>query len=600
MKTLHFKIAFLLWALVCPWLVNAQSECVLTASHGRMVSPSITHVSTSGVFLDVNDMEFCINVNVHNIARTDGTGGVPTTVLNAQVDLLNDQFSGTGIHFEWDGNISNINSNEVYDTEFIFISGACRTGDLSALDSFDDPNAIDLFFHGADIDASASEGVLAGTKILFTRSHAGTPIVAHEMGHTLGLFHVYHGTIGVFGDGSANETNCENNDGFIGHVAECPPGSGTFNGDTAGDYVRDTDSATTDFSLGVGCSGEPENMGAFPCGTPYGPQDLTNFMRSTGYESCRDNFTLYQSIRMKYFLWEAGPVPDGLPIHSTIVECPTDPPTCVDCEGADSRTQTVFETANPSFTNACEYTIEWPTGFWDECVQSYRIEWNGEPAVTLLQGDDTSTIFATSGTYPVTITEILTSDVECTFTYDLVVSTACDPEPDCSKTCSEIMDRINSSLTPLYTNPCWSYSIDIPAMDGCYTGTVNWGEGGGHEPMILGTTMTHMYSNPGPYTIRIILYDADGRRCEKKVRNIQINCSSKAVLFPNPTSGTFEVQTDKTITQLTVRSIYGKTVHVLTDNFKRPISISNELSGIYFVEVNFDDGTSVIKKLVLE
>ncbi|MEL6811585.1 MAG: zinc-dependent metalloprotease [Bacteroidota bacterium] len=99
----------------------------------------------------------------------------------------------------------------------------------------------------------------------------------------------------------------------------------------------------------------------------------------------------------------------------------------------------------------------------------------------------------------------------------------------------------------------------------------------------------------------------DGTSCEGLVELFPMECGQSksnldVTISPNPTQGSFTVTPDQDIAiqGIHVRNIYGKLIVSKRSQLDEQINIAHEFTGIYFVEVRFEDGTSTIKKLVLD
>lgn len=76
-----------------------------------------------------------------------------------------------------------------------------------------------------------------------------------------------------------------------------------------------------------------------------------------------------------------------------------------------------------------------------------------------------------------------------------------------------------------------------------------------------------------------------------------VDLSDNVVIYPNPTSNLFYIQTELVITQILIRNLYGSIVNRLVYPPKfEPISILDK--GVYFIELNFED-RFIIKKVVV-
>ncbi len=71
---------------------------------------------------------------------------------------------------------------------------------------------------------------------------------------------------------------------------------------------------------------------------------------------------------------------------------------------------------------------------------------------------------------------------------------------------------------------------------------------------------------------------------------------TKVNIYPNPTSSYINIETSNLISGLILNDINGKSLDVsLIDN---KIDLSNLQSGVYFLKVNFDSGSEVVKKII--
>ena len=103
-------------------------------------------------------------------------------------------------------------------------------------------------------------------------------------------------------------------------------------------------------------------------------------------------------------------------------------------------------------------------------------------------------------------------------------------------------------------------------------------------------------------------YLVDGTVCQEYLKIITLDCpgggggNEKVGIIPNPTSSKFSVKSEKKapITGLTVRNVYGRVVAYTSKDLSKEIDLSNQVAGIYFVEINFADGSTESEKVILE
>ncbi|MEM6783035.1 MAG: PKD domain-containing protein, partial [Bacteroidota bacterium] len=163
-----------------------------------------------------------IPVAFHVVTRTNGTGDVPNSQLETQVDVLNDAFAPLGFQFTlasidrtandaWYNHISGTNTETQMkqalaispETTLNFYTGKPRARQLfftveilgyATFPSFypeDDP------LHGVVVDYQSLPG---GALSAFNEGDTGT----HEVGHWVGLFHTFQGGCSGQGDSVAD------------------------------------------------------------------------------------------------------------------------------------------------------------------------------------------------------------------------------------------------------------------------------------------------------------------------------------------------------------------------------------------------------------
>lgn len=86
------------------------------------------------------------------------------------------------------------------------------------------------------------------------------------------------------------------------------------------------------------------------------------------------------------------------------------------------------------------------------------------------------------------------------------------------------------------------------------------------------------------------------------LENLSINANSKLIsnIFPNPTTGSFTINSPIKINTIEIYDIVGKQVMSLTSNKNTErIQLTNSPAGVYFIKLTSDNG-SVVKKLIVQ
>ena len=206
-----------------------------------------------------------VNVYFHTITSTSGAGALSTSMINNQITVLNNAYSGKGFTFNLVGTTTTAN-----DAWYTVSQGSTETAMKSALHQ---GTADDLNIYAANIGggllgwatfpSSYASNPLSDGVVLLSASLPGGGAApydegdtgTHEVGHWLGLYHTFQG-------------GCTKNN----------------------DYVTDT---PAEKSAAFGCP-----VGRDTCSTSSGADPITNFMDYTD-DSCMFVFTPNQSTRMK-------------------------------------------------------------------------------------------------------------------------------------------------------------------------------------------------------------------------------------------------------------------------------------------------------------
>lgn len=221
-----------------------------------------------------------VRVFFHLVNHTNGSGGQSANSVPQFMSILNNAFAPRGIYFQNAG-IDNINDDQYYAPDF-------RVGGDSRFDALTRTqvvgNAINAYllgdasnYNGGTAAAVVSKAFVLGGLYLDTSTPVvPSPLLAHEMGHCLGLYHTFDEI-----NGPATASNA------------C----------SAGDLVADTNPENSD----ARDTCDP-NTCTFPRYGVINPYDNSyyrptprNFMDYIPL-SCMTSFTSGQGNRMKYFL----------------------------------------------------------------------------------------------------------------------------------------------------------------------------------------------------------------------------------------------------------------------------------------------------------
>jgi len=170
------------------------------ASH-RPGSPTASATVTGGT----------INVYVHVITSSAGAGNVPDTQINAQINVLNAAFAGSG----WSFNLVSVDrtANDAW-----YTMGYGSTAEAAAKNALRKGSADDLNLYTANLGGGllgwatfpwdyAAKPKMDGVVVLYASLPGGSAspynlgdTATHEVGHWMGLYHTFQGGCAKTGD----------------------------------------------------------------------------------------------------------------------------------------------------------------------------------------------------------------------------------------------------------------------------------------------------------------------------------------------------------------------------------------------------------------
>ena len=236
----------LLLAFIFNFMFANAQECGTPASTNNQTFPLASNLGLDGE-------STCVNVKIHILRETNGSGGYDASQIPSLITLLNQYYNPHSIRIMNVGIDYINNSNLLYndDTQ----NNLTEFNQTIAINN--EPNAINFYIVSSFFAYGVAQDVIS-KNILVRADRVLTSTSPHELGHCFNLDHTWRGTY----SGS-------------GGCAELINGS---NCTSCGDFVCDT---PADSRVGVA--------------NGYNP-DMTNIM---SYYNPRDHFTAQQGARMR-------------------------------------------------------------------------------------------------------------------------------------------------------------------------------------------------------------------------------------------------------------------------------------------------------------
>lgn len=270
------------------------------------------------------------------------------------------------------------------------------------------------------------------------------------------------------------------------------------------------------------------------------------------------------------------------------------------CSGCTDGNDDIIVNMNGSFS-----AVTAPAYFWEIC--------EGNATVLGLNTNQTISVLS-GGDYTLKLVRFVAGD--CFVSCHEVEQN--DPPATCPTSYSDML--INE------VENCIDYQANVAVYNGDVS-HLNWyyricGVNSGNEVFTGMTTgnswnmhTVPIYLPPGNnYDNCILIVNAypvltDDTICEPISNTLTLSCNGNGgekvigtSIFPNPTTNKFTVKSQNAspITIIRVRNLHGRVVKITNKDFSQDIDLSDQVAGMYFVEINFADGSTASKKIILD